>query len=80
MLFQTLAFLIFFAVVYPVYLLGRGRRWNIYWLLSASYFFYGWWNPFYLILMAGTTVVDWAVGLALTRFGCRRAMIAASIV
>jgi D-alanyl-lipoteichoic acid acyltransferase DltB (MBOAT superfamily) len=80
MLFQTLAFLVFFAVVYPVYVAGRHSRWCTYWLLAASYFFYGWWNPFYLILMAGTTVVDWVVGLALRRFGCRKTTIAASVV
>jgi len=80
MLFQTFAFLIFFAIVYPVYLAGRGQRWNVYWLLAASYFFYGWWNPFYLILIVVSTMLDWALGLALRRYGFRKTTIAASVV
>ncbi len=80
MLFQTWAFLLFFLIVFPVYLLSRKYRWGKYWLLAASYFFYGWWNPLYLILLAGSTVIDWGVGLALARYNCRRTMVVMSVV
>ena len=59
MLFHTWAFAVFFAVVYPVYMLTRGSRFGLYWLFAASYFFYGWWNWSYLLLILYSTLVDW---------------------
>ena len=29
------------------------------WLMLASYFFYGWWNPYYLLLVVYSTVLDY---------------------
>ena len=58
MLFHTWTFLIFMIVVLPVlFALGRTRLW-IPWLLIASYTFYGWWNPYYLILVIYSTLLD----------------------
>src|SRR5436853_5976233 len=58
MLFHTWTFLVFMAVVLPVlFALRRTRLW-IPWLLIASYTFYGWWNPYYLILVFYSTVLD----------------------
>src|SRR6185369_9158609 len=46
------------AVVLPVlFALRRTRLW-IPWLLVASYTFYGWWNPYYLILVFYSTLLD----------------------
>ena len=45
MLFHTWTFLVFFLVVYTGYLLLKGTRFRLPWLLTASYVFYGWWNP-----------------------------------
>src|SRR5581483_1802925 len=61
MLFHSVDFLAFFAVVFPVYLLLRRTRFMNAWLLASSYFFYAWWNPAYLLLVAGTTIVDFLV-------------------
>lgn len=61
MLFHSLDFLVFFAVVFPVHLLLRSTAWMNLWLLVASYFFYAWWNPAYLLLIFGTTLVDFYV-------------------
>ena len=36
-------------------------------LLAASYLFYAWWKPMYLILLAGSTIIDYIVGLLLER-------------
>jgi D-alanyl-lipoteichoic acid acyltransferase DltB (MBOAT superfamily) len=65
MLFHTWVFFVFFAIVYPVYLLVRhNNRLMIIWLLLASYTFYGWWNPWYLLLLFGTSAIDyWMVVL-----------------
>src|SRR5678815_2876861 len=58
MLFHTWTFLIFMAAVLPVlFALRRTRLW-IPWLLVASYVFYGWWNPYYLILVFYSTLLD----------------------
>src|SRR5213078_2370747 len=58
MLFHTWTFLLFIAVVLPVlFALRRTRLW-IPWLLIASYTFYGWWNPYYLILVFYSTLLD----------------------
>ncbi len=59
MLFHTWPFLVFLLVVLPVFFaLGRTRFW-IPWLLLASYFFYGWWNPYYLLLVVYSTALDY---------------------
>jgi D-alanyl-lipoteichoic acid acyltransferase DltB (MBOAT superfamily) len=57
-LFHTWTFLLFVALVIPVlFALRRTRLW-IPWLLIASYVFYGWWNPYYLILVFYSTLLD----------------------
>ena len=58
MFFHSMAFLGFFAVVFPVHLALRKTPFRNAWLLVASYFFYAWWNPVYLLLIVVTTLVD----------------------
>ena len=61
MLFHTWPFLIFLLIVLPVlFALRRTRLW-LPWLTVASYFFYGWWNPYYLFLVAYSTVLDFCL-------------------
>jgi D-alanyl-lipoteichoic acid acyltransferase DltB (MBOAT superfamily) len=64
MLFHTWVFFVFFAIVYPVYLLVRKHNllMNL-WLMIASYTFYGWWNPWYLLLLFGTSSIDYVMVL-----------------
>ena len=58
MLFHTWTFLLFFLVFFSIYVaLSRTRFW-LAWLCLASYVFYGWWNPYYLVLIAYSTWVD----------------------
>ena len=68
MLFHTWVFFVFFLIVYPVYLLVRrnNRLMNI-WLMIASYTFYGWWNPWYLLLLFGTSAIDYLMVLLMQR-------------
>ena len=72
MLFHTWVFAVFFLIVYPVFLLVRknNRLMNI-WLMIASYTFYGWWNPNYLLLLFGTSAIDYAMVLLMERSGPR---------
>src|SRR5213075_1214802 len=70
MLFHTWTFIIFMAVVVPVlFALRRTRLW-IPWLLIASYTFYGWWNPYYLILVFYSTLLDFILVALMDH--CRR--------
>jgi D-alanyl-lipoteichoic acid acyltransferase DltB (MBOAT superfamily) len=68
MLFHTWVFFVFFLIVYPVYLLVRrnNRLMNL-WLMLASYTFYGWWNPWYLLLLFGTSAIDYLMVLLMER-------------
>ena len=59
MTFDSLTFALFLAIVFPIYatLQSWPARKNV--LLVASCVFYGSWNPFFLVLLAFTTVFDW---------------------
>lgn len=57
MLFDTPVYLLFLTVVVLLYWRLRWRKQNIF-LLVASYFFYGWWDWRFLLLIAISTVVD----------------------
>lgn len=64
MLFNTFEFLIFFFSVLIVFFsVPQKRRWFV--LLLASYFFYGYWKPSYLILIAGSTIADYLLSNAI---------------
>src|SRR5262252_8051326 len=58
MLFHTWTFFIFLLVVLLVFFALRKTPLWLPWLTIASYFFYGWWNPYYLSLVVYSTVLD----------------------
>ena len=62
MTFHSLDFVVFFLVVTAVYWRLPHRPQNVF-LLVASYVFYGWFEPWFCLLLAGTTLVDWYAGL-----------------
>ncbi len=80
MLFHTWVFLAFFLTFYPVYLLVKGTWFRLPWLLAASYVFYGWWNPVYLLLILWATTVDYLAVLAMARTRWKKPWLALSIV
>ncbi len=64
MLFDTLQYWVFFSAVLAVYgsldaRSGRG------FLVLVSFVFYGFWNPKFLILLAGSTVFNYFSGIAI---------------
>jgi len=61
MLFNTLEFALFFAVVYCLYLACR-HRWQNRILLLASYVFYGCWDWRCLVLILFSTAIDFVCG------------------
>jgi len=71
MLFNSYEFLLFFlpAALGGWFFLGRwmGLRAAQIWLVTASLFYYAWWNPWYLILIATLTVFNFGWGRMLAR-------------
>ena len=69
MLFNSYIFIFLFCPITFVgfYSIGaRGHhRLAICWLVGASLFFYGWWNPTYLIIIIGSILVNYTIGLSL---------------
>ena len=70
MLFNTLGFIFVFLPVTLAgfFLLGRVHQTLArVWLASASLAFYGWWNPTYVVLLAGSIGVNYVMAASITR-------------
>jgi D-alanyl-lipoteichoic acid acyltransferase DltB (MBOAT superfamily) len=86
MLFNSYVFIfVFLPITLAIfYLLGayaRRAEAAIAWLVLASLFFYGWWNPTYLVLIIASMMFNYRVGLSLSRSlgwagGHRKALLA----
>ncbi|MBO6937178.1 MAG: MBOAT family protein [Deltaproteobacteria bacterium] len=61
MVFNSLEFWLFFAAAASLYFV-LPRRFAWVFLLVASYVFYMWWNAAYIVLIAGSTLIDFVVG------------------
>jgi D-alanyl-lipoteichoic acid acyltransferase DltB (MBOAT superfamily) len=61
MLFDSPAYFIFLVIVVCLYWRLTWRRQNAL-LLCASYFFYGWWDWRFLLLMICSTLIDFVIG------------------
>ena len=82
MLFDSPAFIVFLILVVVVYWRLGWRAQNIF-LLAASYFFYGWWDWRFLLLMAASTSIDYVVAKKLATLqnpAQRRALLIFSLV
>ena len=66
MLFNSLTFLVFFAVTYAVYIVLTHRYQNLL-LLIASYAFYACWDWRFLSLIVASTVIDYFCGIGIER-------------
>ncbi len=78
--FNSGAFLLFLPITTMVYWFLPARfRWG--WLLSASYFFYMYWNPRLVVLLLLTTLVSYGSALAMERWPrLRRALLVLTLV
>ena len=63
MLFNSIEFVLFFILFSFIYwkLLGKKREYQNLFILLGSYFFYGWWDYRFLILIISSTLVDFYV-------------------
>jgi alginate O-acetyltransferase complex protein AlgI len=82
MIFSSYIFVLAFL---PITVLGywllqrkKGLEWSMAWLTGCSLFYYGWWNPIYLLLIGMLMLVNYGLGLAIyqRRFAPRLLMIA----
>ena len=69
MLFNSYSFLLWFL---PVSLIGYYTLGNYFrptqakiWLIGASFVFYGWWNPAFVLLLLGSIAVNYLLSLAI---------------
>jgi len=84
MLFNSTVFLQFFAAFLLLYYLCRNSLTarNLL-IVSASYLFYGWWDPRFLVLLAFSSGFDFSVGLLLEHAATpsrRKAILSLSII
>jgi D-alanyl-lipoteichoic acid acyltransferase DltB (MBOAT superfamily) len=70
LLFHTVDFAAFFGVVIVLYALLRGGA-LLFALTAASYFFYGYIQPWYVVLLLLLTLSDYVIGLVAGRFRAR---------
>src|SRR5688572_18714288 len=69
MVFSTQIFLFYFL---PIVLVGYYLlpvRFRNGFLTLVSYVFYGWWKPWFSVLMFVSTLIDWAAGVLMTAPG-----------
>jgi alginate O-acetyltransferase complex protein AlgI len=68
MTFDSLDFLVFFAVLLTVWICIQGQKLQLRnaFLLFASYFFYGYWSPPFVGLIILSTLLDFYVARAIT--------------
>src|SRR5579863_5704609 len=81
MYFDSTVYIVFLTLVVLVYWRLPFRAQNLF-LLAASYFFYGWWDWRFLLLMGTSTVVDYYASrwmAASTDDGRRRLLLAVSV-
>jgi alginate O-acetyltransferase complex protein AlgI len=85
MLFNSFVFGVFLPIVYAAYwsMHRAPLRYQNLLLVAASYLFYGWWDYRFLALIIISSIVDYAVGMALAQTSTtrtRRALLGLSIV
>lgn len=69
MLFNSIEFIIFLPLIFGCYWLIPNRKlsYQNLFILVASYFFYGWWDWKFLGLILFSTIVDYSIGIFLSR-------------
>jgi alginate O-acetyltransferase complex protein AlgI len=82
MLFNSFVFVVFLAIVLPLYY-ALSHKWQNRMLLVAGYVFYGAWDWRFAFLLAGSTIIDYVAGRAVHRAATerrRKMLLAMSIV
>jgi len=69
MLFNSIDFAIFLPIVFILYWFVANKNLKIQnsLIVTSSYLFYGWWDWRFLSLILSSTIVDYSVGLGLSK-------------
>jgi len=77
MLFNSHIFIFIFLPITLSIFFKIGRmgysHFAIAWLAGASLFFYGWWNPAYLILIIGSILFNYTIGVLIVKQASKQA-------
>jgi alginate O-acetyltransferase complex protein AlgI len=83
MMFHTVVFIFLFLPVCATgfFVIGRfwGARWTLRWLIACSLFFYAWWNPAHLPLLAASVLANYAIARKLRQTPARQLWLAVGI-
>jgi D-alanyl-lipoteichoic acid acyltransferase DltB (MBOAT superfamily) len=83
MLFHTTVFVLGFLPICLAgfFLAGRygGGTWALRWIIAASLFFYGWWNPCNLPLLAGSVLLNYLIARKIRSAAAPRRWMAAGV-
>lgn len=71
MIFHSFEYLVFFGAVLAIYWQLPRRAQNLF-IVAASYLFYGWEHPWFLILLIASTLVDFSSAIAMERYPAKR--------
>jgi D-alanyl-lipoteichoic acid acyltransferase DltB (MBOAT superfamily) len=80
MLFHSWSFLLFFIIVYALFSAASGPLWKRNVILAASFVFYGWWNPLYLLLISWVIVFDYSSVFFMEKTGRKKLFLTLSII
>lgn len=74
MLFNSIAFAVFLPIVFLLYwfVANRNTRNQNAFLLISSYFFYGWWDWHFLILLILLSLTNYFIGIGIENNGTKR--------
>ncbi len=72
MLFPTIEFAVFFAVVFPItWLLNDHNTWKKLFLVAASYYFYAFWRVDFTLLLFASSLLNYLAALVIGRLQSR---------
>ena len=84
MVFSSSIFLFWFLPLALLLYYAAPARWRALVLTGLSYVFYGWWNPWFTVLMLVSTLIDYGCGRVITAPGAppqrRKAALLASVI
>ncbi|MBC7877085.1 MAG: MBOAT family protein [Anaerolineales bacterium] len=72
MAFTSYVFLLFYLTVFVLYWVVRERRWQNVILLAASYIFYGWLQPWLVVLLGVSTLADFFLARGMNAYPNRK--------
>jgi D-alanyl-lipoteichoic acid acyltransferase DltB (MBOAT superfamily) len=70
-IFNSLAFLVFAAVVVSLFWALRSDKWRLPLLFTANFVFYGWWDRRFTALLLAVVVLAWAWGIGIVQTAAR---------